>query len=99
MPVLITELLDVESRPVPGSGVISKLPSVDDRRVPGSGSGRPLPRSVHLPFILDAVLREVPFASGKRLQIWRSIVQSTEFQDLRVIYLVVLLMVGYFSSM
>ena len=81
MPVLITELLDVESRS--NSGVaIPKVSSAEDRREAGSGSSRPLPRSVHLPFILDAVLREAPFASGKRLQTWRSIVQSTEFQDL-----------------
>jgi|Transcript_7142 hypothetical protein len=87
MPLLITELLsesvqtEVDAREL----LPSKTARSDDIKGfgrSGAGFGRPLPRSVHLPFIIDAVLREAPFVTGKRMQTWRSIIQSQDFQNL-----------------
>jgi len=89
MPLLITELLsesvqtEVDAREL----LPSKTARSDDIKGfgrSGAGFGRPLPRSVHLPFIIDAVLREAPFVTGKRMQTWRSIIQSQDFQNLSV---------------
>ena len=87
MPLLITELLSESVRTEVDARELlpSKTARSDDIKGfgrSGAGFGRPLPRSVHLPFIIDAVLREAPFVTGKRMQTWRSIIQSQDFQNL-----------------
>lgn len=83
MPVLITELEDGPLRPVVNrsDSFTTKVWDDDESKILG-GLGKPLPRSVHMPFILEALLREAPFATGKAHSVWRCILRSTAFQDL-----------------
>ena len=84
MPVLITELEDGRFRPIIGQSRESFTAKAwnDEEGKNLGGLGRPLPRSVHMPFILEAVLREAPFATGKAHSAWRCILEPSAFQDL-----------------